>query len=194
LQEYHLKNKPVIKQKIPIELFNKLKQKVFEYKDKDNKLLGLHGNPPKHVFFKNFELLDNYIKTIVQYYFNNYQIFNSFTNKKFKLIVSDLWINFQKKGQFINRHKHSGLFSYNIWIKIPFDYRKEIEQRGMESATFEFTYTNIIGELVTENINLTKNDEGTIIFFPSQLIHQVYPFFTSDEERISIAGNVMIVN
>ena len=48
--------------------------------------------------------------------------------------------------------------------------------------------------MVTQSINLTKEDEGTIIFFPSQLIHQVYPFFTSEEERVSIAGNVQVGN
>jgi len=26
--------------------------------------------------------------------------------------------------------------------------------------------------------------------FPSQLIHAVYPFYTSDEYRISVSGNI----
>ena len=32
--------------------------------------------------------------------------------------------------------------------------------------------------------------EGTMLFFPAQLQHGVYPFYESDEVRISISGNV----
>ena len=32
--------------------------------------------------------------------------------------------------------------------------------------------------------------EGTILFFPSQLQHTVYPFYNCEEDRISISGNI----
>jgi hypothetical protein len=32
--------------------------------------------------------------------------------------------------------------------------------------------------------------EGTIVMFPSKLLHIVYPFQTSDDYRVSIAGNL----
>jgi dolichol kinase len=35
-----------------------------------------------------------------------------------------------------------------------------------------------------------KSMEGTVTMFPSSMIHCVYPFRTSDGERISIAGNI----
>jgi len=31
-----------------------------------------------------------------------------------------------------------------------------------------------------------------MVFFPSQLQHVVYPFYSSNKERISISGNVML--
>ena len=31
-----------------------------------------------------------------------------------------------------------------------------------------------------------------MVLFPSQLRHQVYPFYNCDEERVSISGNVFI--
>ena len=36
-----------------------------------------------------------------------------------------------------------------------------------------------------------RNDIGKIIFFPSKLNHCVYPFYTSDDTRISISGNIL---
>jgi hypothetical protein len=39
-------------------------------------------------------------------------------------------------------------------------------------------------------IDLSKKNEGDIIMFHSSLYHVVYPFFSTSEERISIAGNI----
>ena len=30
-----------------------------------------------------------------------------------------------------------------------------------------------------------------MLFFPAQLEHTVYPFYDCDEDRISVAGNIM---
>ena len=35
-------------------------------------------------------------------------------------------------------------------------------------------------------------NENTILFFPALLNHTVYPFYLSDEERISISGNICL--
>jgi hypothetical protein len=35
-----------------------------------------------------------------------------------------------------------------------------------------------------------KEWEGKIALFPAKLNHLVYPFYTSDEPRISISGNI----
>jgi hypothetical protein len=39
---------------------------------------------------------------------------------------------------------------------------------------------------------LEPSDEGTMLFFPAQLNHCVYPFYLSNKERISISGNVSL--
>ncbi len=194
MNEVNLKNKTILTEKIPEDIFNALKVQVKENRNKEKVHVGVHTNPPEHVSLKNFLPLQNYIKKFIEHYYKNNVMFHPFAKKDLQLVLSDPWINYQKKGEFLNKHKHNGLFSYNIWIKIPYDYKKEVERSGPESATFEFTYSNILGEVVTQSIHLTKEDEGTIIFFPSQLIHQVYPFFTSEEERVSIAGNVQVGN
>ena len=36
-----------------------------------------------------------------------------------------------------------------------------------------------------------KDMEGEIIVFDSKLLHVVYPFYTSNDYRMSLAGNVL---
>ena len=38
-----------------------------------------------------------------------------------------------------------------------------------------------------------QQQEGKMVFFPSALNHQVFPFYESDEERVSISGNIWFV-
>jgi len=47
------------------------------------------------------------------------------------------------------------------------------------------TYNNVL-------VEVDKSWEGTIIMFPAFLHHMVHPFYTSDEYRISISGNLVI--
>ena len=42
------------------------------------------------------------------------------------------------------------------------------------------------------NYELGKEYEGTMLFFPSKLRHEVFPFYNCDEDRISISGNICI--
>ena len=113
------------------------------------------------------------------------------------LILSSMWVNRQKQHEFNPLHHHFGLFSFVVWMKIPTNWRdqKEIpfakESNSSESiSNFSFTYTNILGEVNDHNIPMSSEAEGGIVFFPSTLKHQVYPFFNCEEERISISGNI----
>jgi hypothetical protein len=93
---------------------------------------------------------------------------------------ADPWFNFQRKGEYVPNHIHHGIYSYSLWLKIP------------TKCRFEFTYTNIIGDINTHKIDLTEKDEGKIVFFPSRLPHIAYPFNDSDDVRISVSGNLIM--
>ena len=113
--------------------------------------------------------------------------------------LESLWVNFQKKHEFNPPHDHSGVFSFVIWMQIPTSYA---EQRKLpicaESnadnhiSNFAFSYTNTMGRVSTFAYNMEKEAEGYMVMFPSQMLHQVFPFYESDGERISISGNVDI--
>jgi hypothetical protein len=106
-----------------------------------------------------------------------------------------LWINFQQAGEFLPLHNHTGVYSFVIWVKAPFDIQDEIDSITNpdliknRSAHFEFVYTDTLGKISTYNIPVDKKWEGRICVFPAELYHQVYPFYTTDDARISLAGN-----
>ena len=43
----------------------------------------------------------------------------------YKLFISDLWVNYQKKYEFNPPHSHSGVASFVIFIHIPYDLSEE---------------------------------------------------------------------
>lgn len=59
-------------------------------------------------------------------------------------------------------------------------------------AHFQFTYTDTLGQINQELIPVDKTYDGVLCIFPSKLNHQVYPFYTSDEYRISVSGNICL--
>jgi len=113
--------------------------------------------------------------------------------------LNSFWVNFQKKYEFNPLHSHNGaVFSFVVWIKIPSSYKKEkeipfIKKSNSPSAnTFEFVYLNTLGKISTLQYHLGPEDEGTILLFPANLNHQVYPFYLSNKYRISISGNIAL--
>ena len=129
---------------------------------------------------------------IVDLYLEGYRHFANLPNYKANFNFKNMWINYQKKNEFIPNHIHDGAFSYTIWIDIPYDSDEELKEGGEHASCFQFSYTDILGATRLHHIKLNKKDNGRMLFFPAQLRHQVYPFYTSDKYRISISGNVLL--
>ena len=114
------------------------------------------------------------------------------------MTLSGLWVNFQQKYEFNPSHNHDGVYSFVIWHKIPYLISDEIKNSPGKNANkvlaghFEFNYTNSLGNIWQETLPVDKTWENTICIFPSEMIHSVYPFFTSDEYRITSSGNISL--
>ena len=110
--------------------------------------------------------------------------------------LARLWVNFQKKNEFNPAHIHAGTYSFVIWLKIPYDLKKELKTYKKvagkpRNSAFEFFYTDPLGAVKIQSLYLDKKMEGVICFFPAKLSHSVNPFYSSDGFRISVAGNLM---
>jgi len=108
-------------------------------------------------------------------------------------VLGPLWVNFQKKYEFNPLHDHSGMFSFVIWMKIPYDYENEKELPWVKGSNGETSVGNFVlmdPSMSSHTFLMNKNMEGHCVLFPSNFFHMVYPFYTSDEERVSISGNI----
>lgn len=111
--------------------------------------------------------------------------------------LQTLWVNIQQKYEFNPPHVHDGDYSFVIWLKVPFDINDEMKLPMSQKSTmpragmFAFQYSNIFGEPVEIAFPVDKKYEGKMFLFPSHLTHQVYPFYTSDDVRISVSGNIV---
>ena len=146
------------------------------------------------------ELFPNDIKNIIlqgcKQYIQTYII----PQNRYILNFNDTWINFQRKGEYQPVHNHTGDLVYVIWIKVPYDIENERNLPHAKNsnlnvaASFQFVLTNYFNKIDNLLLSVDKTYEGTMVIFDAKLYHCVYPFFTSDEYRISISGNVFIEN
>jgi hypothetical protein len=114
------------------------------------------------------------------------------------LTLESLWVNYQKKYEFNPTHNHNGVYSFVIWHKIPYSIEDEKQNSPGKKANnalaghFEFQFTNSLGNILQESLPVDKEWNNTICLFPAEMIHNVYPFFTSDDYRITISGNISL--
>ena len=47
------------------------------------------------------------------------------TLENYSLDLSTFWFNRQKQGEFNPYHDHGGVYSFVIWLKIPYDFKEE---------------------------------------------------------------------
>tara|TARA_B100001250_G_scaffold70719_1_gene57026 strand:- start:929 stop:1609 length:681 start_codon:yes stop_codon:yes gene_type:complete len=207
--EISLKNIPVLSTKLSQEVIDHL-WKAIEQAKKD--ALGhndqLAGNIGSSLILKDTgDVLLQNIDSVLFNYINE-SLSNSHVNRNFltnlqgkkqkiRLDWSGLWVNFQKKYEFNPVHEHTGVISFVIWMRIPTSYKVEhalphVANSNCPSASnFQIQYVNVLGEMNSHDVCLDKESEGIGLFFPSTMRHQVYPFYGSDEDRISISGNLM---
>ena len=118
----------------------------------------------------------------------------------FVVRLEKFWVNYQYKHEFNPPHNHSGLYAFVVWMKIPYSSKEQKKLKFLDglkdvdkkAGDFEFVYTNLLGDISNYRYPMSPELEGTILLFPAQFMHCVYPFYDCDEPRISLSGNLMI--
>ena len=113
--------------------------------------------------------------------------------------IFDVWTNHMRKHEFNPMHDHNGaVASFVLWVQIPFKSENEKKYPNYDpsvnecsSGTFQFLYPTMTGNLRSHVIHNDTSDEGVVLMFPANMKHCVYPFHSSDDERISVAGNIV---
>ena len=102
------------------------------------------------------------------------------------------WIIRQFKNEYNPIHWHSGHVSGVGYLKVP-------ENLGKSSQEIKGDNTNGCLELIhgsrmflSQSKLTIKPEVGIFYLFPNYLMHSVYPFIDSDEERRSISFNAKV--
>ena len=146
---------------------------------------------------KSLPLLNPYLEEMGRAYQKEWNYYPKENPNDNKLKVESVWVNMQKKLEVNPLHNHDGTLSFVAWLHVPFKLEDERNMpncknsRTVELAsTFQFVYTTALGTIANCPMFVESGWEAKIIMFPAKLLHMVYPFQTSDDYRISIAGNL----
>jgi len=115
----------------------------------------------------------------------------------YELSLGKCWVNFQRKHEFQPIHNHSGVFSFILFCEIPFEMNEELDNGPGAGASIQlngmlnFHHISYRGNISTTTIPADKHWIKRMIIFPAELKHSVYPFYSSDDYRITISGNLV---
>ncbi len=112
--------------------------------------------------------------------------------KKFEII--DSWIVRQFENEYNPLHSHGGHISGVGYLKLPKTFGETYQKNKQENYNGKLQLVHG-SRMFLSPINLNIQPElGDFYFFPNYLMHCVYPFINSDEERRSISFNAYIDN
>ena len=198
----HLPNVGLTNGTIPPQIYQALNQEIVDIHNDDSNTMrmntALAGQITKeYQITKSLPLLNPYLEEMGRAYQKEWNYYPKENPNNNKLKVESVWVNMQKKLEVNPLHNHDGTLSFVAWLHVPF---KLEDERNVENcknsrtvelaSTFQFVYTTALGTIANCPMFVESGWEARIIMFPSKLLHMVYPFQTSDDYRISIAGNL----
>jgi hypothetical protein len=199
--EIKLPNSGVLLYDVPEELMEKVREqtdKIYSLPQHQHKLINyknkLVGQIEKELKFQPNTDLRNYINDMAKKYLEYFEI----TGLPRNPTLDSMWVNYQKAGEYNPSHFHTGYLSFVIWVKIPYKLEEEDVLPNAANASekvngrFAFVYNTYWNSPQIHVLNVDKSYEGKCIMFPCTAIHSVNPFYTSNDTRISLAGNLRI--
>ena len=187
----------IVKLEIPEDIIIKMNEYTEDVIKDDNKLKDLnHGNKLVGNVHQEILLDIEFMKKIKwsEFLANSCQKWllegHNISLNKFHLIAS--WVIRQYKNEYNPIHYHSGQISGVGYLKVPYDMgetfqkEKNLNHNGKlvlidGSKKFACTPTYVITPKV-----------GDFYFFPSYMMHTVYPFSNTSDERRSVSFNAQI--
>lgn len=168
---------------------------------------GLNNRmPANNVLASDIDNVKSFDKTDLEWlnfslsrYFNLYKDLltkytGTFDHTRVKDIkLSHAWVNFQKQYESNPEHIHDSDFSFVVYLKVPDSLKQEHEKfqgTGAGPGGITFRYGEEMPNVTTRQMFFPE--VGDMYMFQGSLAHWVTPF-KSENERISLAGNIIIV-
>tara|TARA_B100000035_G_scaffold228937_1_gene197197 strand:- start:168 stop:812 length:645 start_codon:yes stop_codon:yes gene_type:complete len=188
----------IVKAKIPIKIVDSLNSYIDEIVANEKKSLHLdHGRNLVGDVTQEFKLEKEIMETsgwskfLASCVSKWVEIEMKSKITKFKMI--DSWVVRQFENEYNPTHWHSGHISGAGFLKVPKNLGKHVQTKENQ------TYKGGILELIhgsrmfsSQSVMSIKPEVGLFYFFPNYLMHAVFPFKGTDEERRSISFNANI--
>ena len=110
--------------------------------------------------------------------------------KKFDIIAS--WVVKQYKNDYNPIHYHSGQISGVGYLKVPKDMGETAQKSKTVNHNGKLVLIDGSKKFVCNPTYLINPKVGDFYFFPSYMMHTVYPFYNTEEERRSVSFNARI--
>ncbi len=124
----------------------------------------------------------------------SYEYVNHSTNQKItKFNVISTWVVRQFKNEFNPAHWHGGHISGAGFLKVPKTLGNFVQNKG--DKIYKGGTLNLIHgtrQFLSHSIFQIKPEVGHFYLFPNYMMHTVYPFRGTDDERRSISFNAFI--
>ena len=198
----HLPNLGLTEGSIPPPIYQALNKEIVDIHNNDRDIVRMNTSlagqiTKEYQITKSLPLLNPFLEEMGRAYQKNWDYFPKENPNDNKLKVESVWVNMQKKLEVNPLHNHDGTLSFVAWLHVPF---KLEDERNVENcknsrtvelaSTFQFVYTTALGTIANCPMFVENGWEAKIVMFPAKLLHIVYPFQTTDDYRISIAGNL----
>ena len=113
--------------------------------------------------------------------------------KEFKMI--DSWIVRQFQNEYNPVHMHGGHVSGAGFLKVPKTFGKYVQEEKDGVKHYAGGTLNLIHgskQFLSKSTFQIRPEVGDFYFFPNYMMHTVYPFKGTDEERRSISFNAFV--
>ena len=110
--------------------------------------------------------------------------------KKFDIIAS--WVVKQYKNDYNPIHYHSGQISGVGYLKVPKDMGETAQKSKTVNHNGKLVLIDGSKKFVCNPTYIINPKVGDFYFFPSYMMHTVYPFYNTEEERRSVSFNAKI--
>ena len=187
----------IVKLKIPDEIVNAMNDytdKIIIDKQKLENLdhgAGLAGNVHQEFlldinFMKKIDWANFLAKVCAQWIKHH----NGRELKDFKIIKS--WIVRQFKNEYNPAHHHTGHISGVGYLKVPDNLGTTSQKNKNVNQNGKLELIDTSPKLMCKGNYIIKPEVGDFYLFPAYLLHTVYPFSGSEDDRISVSFNAAL--
>ena len=187
----------IVKVEIPEEIIIEMNRYVDELTkdDEKSKILDFGANLAGNVtqefrfdieFMKKIKWADFLAKSCQRWLLEGHNV----KVKKFDIISS--WVVKQFKNDYNPIHYHDGQISGVGYLKVPEDMGETIQKTKKLNHNGKLVLIDGSKKFVCSPTYVINPKVGDFYFFPSYMMHTVYPFFDTSEERRSVSFNAKI--